>query len=456
MTNLADIFDAAVSEHRAGRLADAVRLYRQVLEANPRHALAWHQLALVAMQAGRCEEAVGLLRGAIELDGGRASFHHNLGTCCRVLGQLADAEASYAQALRIEPENLVTRAHWTQVLYARDDRAKAERAARDTLARERTSAEAHAMCGLLLLLRGELAEGFAEQEWRLAVQPPRQELPPERKWDGRELVGKSILIHAEQGLGDTLQYVRYVALVKQRGGRPVLAAQRALLPLLRLSEICDIVPVEEPWPECDVHLPLLSLPAVFGTTLATIPFAVPYLRADEQLVDAWRQRFAGYPQLRVGIHWQGARTYVYDRTRSVPLSEFVALGQVPGVQLFSLQKGIGSEQLMSLGEKLDAVDLGPDLDNGEGAFLDTAAAMRNLDLVITSDTSIAHLAGALGLRVWTLLSTMADVRWLLDREDLPWYPTMRLWRQQHIGQWSPVFSRIAAELSTLSAERPRC
>lgn len=455
MSSVAAIFDAAVSEHRAGRLTDAVRLYRQVLEAEPRHALAWHQLGLVAMQSGRCEEAEGLLRRAIQLDGGRPSLHHNLGTCCRMLSKLADAENSYEQALRLEPENLVTRAHWTQVLYARDDRAKAERAARDTLGRERSGAEAHAMCGLLLLLRGELAEGFAEQEWRLVLQPPRQPLPAERKWDGSELGGKSILIHAEQGLGDTLQFVRFVALVKRRGGRPVLAAQQALLPLLRQSAICDVVPVEEPWPECDVHVPLLSLPALFGTTLGTIPADVPYVRADEQLVDAWRQRLSGYPPLRVGIHWQGARTYVYDRTRSVPLAEFAPLGELSGVQLFSLQKGPGSEQLAALGDKLNVIDLGPELDNNAGAFLDTAAVMRNLDLVITSDTSIAHLAGALGVRVWTLLSTMADVRWLLDREDSPWYPTMRLWRQQHIGQWSPVFSRIAAELKTLCDERPR-
>jgi hypothetical protein len=306
-----------------------------------------------------------------------------------------------------------------------------------------------------LLLRGELIEGFAEQEWRLVAQPPRQQLPAERKWDGRELGGKSILIHAEQGLGDTLQYVRYVALIKQRGGRPVLAAQRALQPLLRQATIGEVVPVEEPWPECDVHVPLLSLPAVLGTTLATIPAEVPYIQANERLVDTWRARLAGPAKLRVGIHWQGARTYVYDRTRSIPLAEFNSLGQIPGLQLFILQNGPGSEQLAALGDKLGAIDLGPELDNGEGAFLDTAAVMRNLDLVITSDTSIAHLAGALGVRVWTLLSTMADVRWLLDREDSPWYPTMRLWRQQQIGQWSPVFSRIVAELSTLSDGRPR-
>ncbi len=455
MTHTAALFDAAVNEHLAGRLAEAVQLYRQVLAADPRHALAWHQLGLVEMQGARCEAAEPLLRRAIQLDGGRASLHHNLGTCCRMLGKLADAEDCYEQALRLEPDNLVTRAHWTQVLYARSDRAKANRAALETLGRERDSADAHVMCGLLHLLRGELAEGFAEQEWRLIAQPPRQSLPAERKWDGRPLNGKSILIHAEQGLGETLQYCRYVQLVRQHGGRPVLAAQRALLPLLRQSAIGDVAPVEDPWPECEVHVPLLSLPAVLGTTLATIPAEAPYLQADEQRVDTWRQRLCGYPKLRVGIHWQGARTYVYDRTRSIPLVEFAALAQVPGVQLISLQKGPGSEQLAEAGAMLGAIDLGGELDNGPGAFLDTAAVMRGLDLVITSDTSIAHLAGALGVRVWTLLSTMADARWLLDREDSPWYPTMRLWRQQHIGAWSPVFARIAAELHTLVAAAPR-
>lgn len=453
-TTFDPLLQSAVDAHRAGRLADAAALYRQVLIRSPTHALAWHQLGTLAMQTARYEEAFDLLVRAIQFDGAKATYHHNLGACCRMLGRLDQARASYEQALRFDPDNVVTRAHLALVLYAGQDREQADRFALDVLRRERTTPEAHGMCGMLQVLRGELPQGFVEQEWRLAAQPPRQPLDPTIRWNGGELAGRGILIHAEQGLGDTLQYVRFVDAVRQRGGRPTLAVQPQLLPLLRQSGFDECLSIGEPWPARDAHVALLSLPAVLETTLATIP-GEPYLKADESRRTIWRERLSGDDRMRVGICWQGSPSYPFDRTRSAPLRVFAPMAAMDRVRLVSLQKGPGHEQLRHVEFGSAITDLSDELDIGGGAFLDTAAVMCNLDLVITSDTSIAHLAGGLGVPVWTLLSTMADVRWMLDRPDTPWYPSMRLWRQLRIGDWDEVIARVAAELRASTAKSPR-
>ena len=201
----------------------------------------------------------------------------------------------------------------------------------------------------------------------------------------------------------------------------------------------------------DFYVPLLSLPGVFGTTLATIPAGVPYLSAQPQRFFHWRRELARLGGFRVGIAWQGAPGYAGDAQRSVPLAAFAPLANCPGVRLFSLQKHHGSEQLTPLADRLKIVDLGPLVDEAGGAFVDTAAVMKALDLVITSDTAVAHLAGALGVPVWVALPAVPDWRWLLDRDDSPWYPTMRLFRQTRAGDWSDVFARMASELRTLFA-----
>jgi hypothetical protein len=210
---------------------------------------------------------------------------------------------------------------------------------------------------------------------------------------------------------------------------------------------------DEPLPHFDLQVPLLTLPGMFATNLENIPAPIPYLFSSASAVEHWRQKLSTVEGFRVGICWQGNRANKADAARSMPLESFAALAQVEGVRLVSLQKGEGLEQLAALQDPLSIHELGEELDEASGPFMDTAAVMKNLDLVITADTSLAHLAGGLGVRTWLPLSTRADWRWLLTREDSPWYPTMRLFRQSQYGEWDDVFERIAAALRDLVAHR---
>ena len=227
-----------------------------------------------------------------------------------------------------------------------------------------------------------------------------------------------------------------------------------MLPLLTTSGVDKLVAIDEPLPRFDLHVPLMSLPFVLGTRLDNVPHEVPYLAVEPERVARWREELASIPGFKIGIAWQGRREYRADRQRSIPLG--AALHRwppCPGVRLLGLQKGYGSEQLAALAGRFEVVDLGARLDQGGGAFLDTAAAMQSLDLVVTSDTAIAHLAGALGVRVWLALGRVPEWRWMLSGETSPWYPSMRLFRQRTAGDWSEVFARMAGELSTLVAGR---
>ena len=240
--------------------------------------------------------------------------------------------------------------------------------------------------------------------------------------------------------------VRYLPFGAQRVHQVHVDVPPQLIPLFQTSGIADLVMPGEP-ASFDLHVPMASLPFMFATTLTTIPGGVPYLHAKTALVAEWRARLAEYPGFRVGIAWQGSPSYREDRYRSIPLERFSGLADVQGVTLVSLQKGPGSEQLTAGTRRFEIVDLGSDVDRTSGPFLDTAAIMQNLDLVITSDTSIAHLAGALGVPVWVALGASPDWRWLTDRDDSPWYPTMRLFRQTVWGRWDDVFAAMAAALA---------
>jgi hypothetical protein len=270
------------------------------------------------------------------------------------------------------------------------------------------------------------------------------------KWDGSPLDGRTLLIHSEQGLGDTMQFIRYVKLIEPHGGKIVVAAQPELIALLKQSGYSGLVAQGSPLPAFDVHLPLMSLPRVFGTDLNSVPCDVPYLAADPERILSWREKLGQVPGYKVGISWQGNKKYPGDRFRSIAVEHFAPLARVPAVRLFSLQKGPGSEQLAAVADRFGVVDLGPSLDNGGGAFLDTAAVMKSLDLIVTSDSAVAHLAGALGVPVWMPLPRVCDWRWLVERSDSPWYPTMRLFRQSTLGEWGPVFATIGAELARLA------
>jgi hypothetical protein len=311
-------------------------------------------------------------------------------------------------------------------------------------------ASAHYNRSLALLQGGDYEHGWPAYEWRWKrpTMPPRPFSQP--RWDGSRLDGKSILLWCEQGLGDAIQFVRYGIQVKERGGNVFLECPVNLLSVLRTCPCLDIIVGEGlPSPDFDVQAPLLSLPALCGTTLENVPATVPYLFADEKLVEAWREKLGrAEGNVLIGVVWQGNPRHGWDHWRSFPLTALAPLAAVPGVRLISLQQGPGVEQLRSLRGRFQVQDLGKDLDRG-GGFADTAAVMANLDLVVTADTAAAHLAGALGVPTWLALAAVADWRWMLGREDTPWYPTMHLFRQRRLNDWADVFEHMAAELQVV-------
>jgi hypothetical protein len=301
---------------------------------------------------------------------------------------------------------------------------------------------------LAWLTKGDFARGWSEYEWRWKLPGAPSTAPhPQPKWDGAPAPNATILLDAEQGLGDTIQFARYAPLVKACVGRVILRCQQPLVGLLSsLGGVDRVVGQDEPLPNFDAWLPLLSVPQFFTPSLEAIPRAVPYLSVDDSLVQFWRPRIERFAGLRVGIHWQGNPAFLKDRFRSMPLACFEPLGRLPGIHLFSLQKGAGSEQLTHRTVTFPVVDLELKSTEVHASFLDTAAIVRCLDAVVTSDTSLAHLCGALGVETWLAVPHVPEWRWLLDRDDTPWYPTLRLVRQSQVGQWGGVFVRIAAAL----------
>ncbi len=308
--------------------------------------------------------------------------------------------------------------------------------------------EAQYALGYLLLLTGRLQEGWQGFEARRQIQrmQPLQILRP--LWDGSPVPERRVLLHAEEGLGDTIQFCRFVPLLAERA-RIVFGVPQALVRLLAgLPGIEQIVTMGDPAPAFDMHLPLLSAPHVLSTTLETIPAAVPYLHADPDQVADWHGRLRDLPGLRIGLAWAGNPHLVNDRRRSIPLDRLAALADVSGVSFVSLQKGAAASQVSAALPQMVLHDWTDRLVD----FADTAALIENLDLVISVDTSVLHLAGALGKPVWLLNRFDTDWRWLLDRNDSPWYPTLRQFRQPQPGDWDAVVQAVRVALAQVAAE----
>lgn len=454
--NYADALNnLAVALYQQGAAEEAVGYLRRAVDKNPDHRDAQRNLANMLRELGRPAEAVECRRQLVRLRPGDADAWNDLGTALKQQGDPAQAAASFEQALRLRPD-------YAGVVYNLANTLREQGRLADAVARYRQAihlspgyAEAHGSLGVALLLQGNFAEGWREYQWRHQTQPPSGPSFPEPPWNGAPLAGRTILLHAEQGMGDTLQFVRYARVLRRQGARVLVGCPPGLVPLLKSSPDIDAVVSDGPQPAYDEHAALLDLPAILRTSLADVPAEVPYLFAEPQRIAHWHQQLSTelrpaassrQPACKIGIAWQGNPTYRDDRWRSIPLAEFAPLARVPGVQLISLQKGYGSEQVPQLADRVPVLDVASRLDQSGGAFLDTAAVIKCLDLVITSDTAIAHLAGALGVPVWLALSFVPDWRWLMGREDCPWYPTMRLFRQPNLGNWPAVFQRMAGEL----------
>lgn len=433
-----DKFDEAIAEHR-----EAIRLRPSLHDAH-------NDLGITLARLNRFEEAAESYRKAIECRPNYAEAMSNLGNALRNLGQFAESLECYQKAIALKP-NYADAHNNMGITYAEVGRFREAAAAYTECLKLRPNhVDAHMNRALTWLRDGDLARGWAEYEWRWKKRQvsPRPLIQP--YWNGFPLKGMRILLVTEQGLGDTMQFIRYAPILKAQGATVVFECPEKLLKILgRTPGIDEVIPQGQPLPDYDFHIPLLSIPGLVGTSLETIPADVPYIHPDPDLIEKWRREFAGVREFKVGINWQGNPKYAGDRHRSIPLKCYESLAKVPGVKLYSLQKNAGHEQLKEMGERIPVVDLGPRLDESSNPFMDTAAVMKNLDLFITSDTAVAHLAGSLGVPIWMATSVAAGWQWMTGREDSPWYPTMRMFRQTTLLEWDPVFERIARELTTL-------
>jgi tetratricopeptide (TPR) repeat protein len=498
-----DQLNAAVQLHRAGRLSQAAALYTNVLNQDPDNADALHLLGLVARDVGRLDEALDLVHRAIERDGQQSTFWNSLGTLLADRGRTAEAQQCFARALGLDPR--LAEAHYNRANLLRKSGDVSEaigalRTALDirpdypdahndlggvlleegdvdqaychvarALALRPDSAQSHANFGLVLAARleyakarqhletaveldpangharwcravamlrsGDLEHGWAEFEWRWKsgqLQYPDRPIPA---WSGEPLGEKRLLLWAEQGFGDTLQFVRYVRLL---GANEVLEVQPELRALVSQSfPGVQVVAQGQTLPEHDVHAPLMSLPYLMGTRIGSIPGDVPYLQADPSRVGEWARRLGPRDgRRRIGLVWSGSQKHRNNKRRSLDPDLLEPLAGVTGIHWISLQKDAA---------KLPPLEL-TDLTSGLTDFAETAALLMNLDLLITVDTSVAHVAGALALPVWILAASPSCWRWLLDRTDTPWYPSARLYRQPRPGDWPAVIERVTADL----------
>ncbi len=445
-----DFAARAVAAAEAGDLSSAEAIARAGIAAAPSDP-AWmaFTLAWVLQLSDRHDEAEAEYRRAITLDPAYASAHHNLGNTLRSLNRPDEAIAAYRRVLKLEPDHAQVHSGLARAWIDKGALDQAIAEFDQHLAKAPDDPDAHVVLSLAHLQAGDFEAGLPHYEYRAATTP--EAISTDRRWDGGDLDGRSILLWAEQRLGDTIHFVRYAAQVAAKGGRVLLQVQPGLGALCRTAPGVDrVVTFGKSPPAHDRHARLLSLPLLAGTTLDNITNRVPYLSAEPDRVAAWRDRLAGPPGLKVGLAWQGKPGTDLDVGRSIPLSALLPLARVPGVRLISLQKHHGREQLAGLPKDLALEDYTDEMDEGPDAFLDTAAVMENLDLVITSDTAIPHLAGALRRPVWLLLKRLPEWRWLLRRQDSPWYPTLRLFRQIREGDWTTVAQRVDGDLARLA------
>lgn len=435
-------FNLGVLQYSIKVFAEAEAAYRQFLVLRPGSAEGHHNLGAVLFEQGKLQGAREEYLHSLSLNPNLADAYSGLGNIHLLERNYMLAENSFRRALELKPADLELLNNLGVILQKMNRLQEAEHYFRQAVSIGQKHVNSHFNLALVLLLQGKFVEGWKEYEWRYRIKgrTPVEHTQPE--WNGSTLMDKIILVQAEQGFGDTFQFVRYLPLVRAMGGRVILECQSGLQRLLHQSGLCDEIiqrtatgQLDIPF---DVHIRLLSLPRVFGTNLATVPADVPYLQAEAWNAERWRKRFSHDASFKVGIVWAGRPTHEDDQNRSMPLHFFVRLGEVPDVALYSLQKGVAVEALNQLPVAHSVINLDNELED----FADTAAAITQLDLVITVDTSVAHLAGALGCPVWVLLPYAPDWRWLTEREDCPWYPSMRLFRQVASGEWEEVFTRI--------------
>ncbi|HEX3709260.1 MAG TPA: tetratricopeptide repeat protein [Pseudolabrys sp.] len=433
----------------AGRPKLSAESARRAIEIDPTLAAAWGNLGVALFEMKDHEGSARAHRRAIEAKPDFAQAHSNLGNALYAQKKYDEAIASYRGALAIDPNFSDAWANLGTVFHHSGEFEDGIFALRRAVALAPDHANAHSGLGILLLMRGDLAEGWEEYEWRLRSSERKGPRFPEKPWQGESLAGKHIYVQAEQGFGDTLQFARYIPYLAARAARVSFRTHQQLTGLLRESlPGVNVLGDRGDLPPYDCDAVLLSLPRILKTRLETIPAQVPYLRAPADIAARWRRRLASLPGLKVGLVWAGNPEHVNDMRRSLDLAMLTPLLETPGTSFVSLQVGPRGADLKSVKELHGRIhDVGPELVD----FTDTAGAMSALDLIISVDTSPAHVAGALGKAVWVPLPWVTDWRWLLEREDNPWYPTMRLFRQRRGEEWDNVIAKLAGSLAALAS-----
>jgi len=437
-------FGRAYALFERGRPDEALEAYDRVLALAPDHALACNNRGNTLRALRRYPEALASLDRAVELEPRYAEAFTNRANVLKDMERFEDAIESYDRGLAIradQPDAWNNRGLALQRMTRFDEALRSFDQAIELAPKH---AEHRFNRAYLLLLLGSFADGWREYEWRRKQKGWSQGRFPGAEWRGEEIGGKQLFVYAEQGLGDCLMFARFVRSISERGAKVLLGAPARMHAVLeRLDGVTAVIPAGASLPQFDLHIPLMSVPRLIDFTPNSVPANVPYLSSDPARTGHWAARLPTN-RFRVGIAWHGT-----DVERAIPLEAFSPLARVPGTALISLQKGAGSEQLDARAE-LGLVTLGADFDSGPDAFLDTAAVMMNLDLIVTADTAVAHLAGALGRPVWIALRPVPDWRWLLERDDSPWYPTARLFRQHTEGDWQEVFARMSVELAAMT------
>jgi tetratricopeptide (TPR) repeat protein len=422
------------------RLDEAELCFRRALDLKPDYAEALSNLGVAVMALERVDEAIGCFERALALKPDCAEALNNLGNAFWKQGKLDSALACSERALALRPNYVEAHYNRGVVHYDGGELEAAAASFERALALRPDYADAHMDLSFTQLVRGDFANGWRNYEWRFE-QKARPRIFPQPLWRGQPLHGARILLHAEQGLGDSLQFLRFVPMVQAAGGEVVLDIPARLRRIAELLPgLAALVDTGAPLPPFDWHCPLMSLPLAFDIAAETIPCRVPYLSVPE---DARRTAASlSWPSagLRVGLVWGGNPEHRKDRIRSLPLALLEPLFAVPGARFFSLQMGAPAAQLATVQAKI------ADLGAVTGDMADTAAQIAQLDLIVAVDTSIVHLAGALAKPVWVLLSAVPDWRWLLHRNDSPWYPTARLFRQPKLGDWASVVAEVQIAL----------
>ncbi len=433
---------------RQERWEESILCFHRAVAARPDHADAWHNMGLCFHKRRDFEQARACYDRVLSLNPTHHAAHLNQGNICLDLGDLNGMADWYRKALDLAVSDASACTNVGRMLEDLGRPAEAMECFDRALAKDPGHTDARFNRAALLLKLGRWSAGWEEYEWRFKRADWRNAYPhrlPALRWDGRRFAGKTLLVHCEQGLGDAIQFARYLPQVKALGGTVLFEAPAALTRLFRglrgIDELLEFSPNRMPTCGFDFQVPLLSLPGVFKTSLENIPADVPYLTAEPAKTDEWGIRLAG-SSLKVGIVWAASGWNRALADKSCRLSDFMTLATVPEVRFYGLQKGEPAAETAGIPDDSAFVNLGVEFAD----FSDTAALIANLDLIISVDTAVAHLAGAMGTPVWVLLPFCADWRWMVDRDLSPWYPTMRLFRQQAKGDWTGVFMRVRLEL----------